>query len=270
MEHIKIIVTDIDGTLISSDGTLDETTKKALIKDQQKGTRVVLASGRPTSGMLPLAAELDLANFGGMIVSYNGSKVLNPATDEVLFHQPLSHEEVLSIIDHLEKFDVSMMFDDGTYLYTNNGDGYMVQHEAEMCYLKLKPIKDLREAATFTLSKVLVSATPEYLQEHHDALIAPFAGKLNCVFSAPFYLEYTAQGIDKGNALAQALEPLGYHPDAMIGFGDGHNDKSFLSYVGHAVAMGNAVDAVKDMAHFVTRSNDESGIAYALETLKII
>jgi len=84
------------------------------------------------------------------------------------------------------------------------------------------------------------------------------------MFTSPFYFEYTAKGIDKAKALDTVLKPMGYTKDDMIAFGDGHNDASMIKYVGTGVAMGNAVQALKDIADEITLSNDEDGIAVSL------
>ena len=84
------------------------------------------------------------------------------------------------------------------------------------------------------------------------------------MFTADFYYEFTAQGIDKAKALDTVLAPLGYQPEDMIAFGDGQNDASMLTYSGTAVAMANAVQELKDIADIITLSNDEDGIAETL------
>ena len=84
------------------------------------------------------------------------------------------------------------------------------------------------------------------------------------MFTAPFYFEFTAQGIDKAKALDTVLIPRGYKKEEMIAFGDGHNDATMVEYAGIGVAMANAVDDLKAVADEVTRSNEEDGIAYTL------
>ena len=92
----------------------------------------------------------------------------------------------------------------------------------------------------------------------------PFKDKLSCMFTAPFYFEFTANGIDKAKALDTVLTPMGYKSEEMIAFGDGHNDASMLKYAGIGVAMANAVDDLKEIADEITLSNEEDGIAIAL------
>ena len=81
----EIIVLDLDGTLTNRDKVITPRTKKALMEAQARGKKVVLASGRPTQGVMPLAEELDLKAYGGFILSYNGGRIMNCTTGEVYF-----------------------------------------------------------------------------------------------------------------------------------------------------------------------------------------
>ena len=85
------------------------------------------------------------------------------------------------------------------------------------------------------------------------------------MFTAPFYFEFTAKGIDKAKALESILKKLGVNKEEIIAFGDGHNDASMVKYAGLGIAMGNAVQELKEIADYVTLSNDEDGIAYAID-----
>lgn len=95
-------------------------------------------------------------------------------------------------------------------------------------------------------------------------MMEPFKESLNCMFTADFYFEFTAEGIDKAKALDTVLIPMGYKKEEMIAFGDGHNDISMVKYAGIGVAMDNAVQELKNAADEVTLSNEEDGIAYTL------
>ena len=95
-------------------------------------------------------------------------------------------------------------------------------------------------------------------------MMAPFKDTLSCMFTGPFYFEFTAQGIDKAKALDAVLKPMGYKQEEMIAFGDGQNDISILTYSGHGIAMENAVDELKEIADEITLSNENDGIAHTL------
>ena len=83
----RLLALDIDGTLLNSNNQISERTFAALIKVQEMGIRIVLASGRPTYGILPIAKQLELGNYGGYIISYNGGQIINAQNGEILFER---------------------------------------------------------------------------------------------------------------------------------------------------------------------------------------
>lgn len=272
---IKAIVLDIDGTLLNTGKIISEKTKQALIAAQEKGIKVILASGRPTTGMLELAEQLEMTKYEGFLVSYNGVRVTDCLTKGVLFNQAMSIETGQAILEHLKKFDVIPMIDKEDYLYVNDvysgmldlpdGAFNIIEYEARGGNFKLSEIDDLAAFATFPINKILIAAQPEYLQKIAPALHAPFDEIVTAAFSAPFYFEFTDKGIDKAKALNTVFPEMGIHSENIIAFGDGHNDRSIIEYAGIGVAMGNAVDALKEIADDVTLSCDEDGIAAGLE-----
>lgn len=272
---IKVIIMDVDGTLTNTQKVITPKTKEALLKAEEQGAILVLASGRPTSGLLDIAKELKMDQHHGLLVSYNGSKVIDCETMETLFNQALSVEEGKAVLEHMKKFEkVRPMIDKGDYMFVNNVYDNMIQfngapfdviqYESRGGKFKLCEVDDLAEFVDFELNKILTTSDPEYLQAHYQEMMEPFKETLSCMFTGPFYFEFTAQGIDKAKALDTVLIPKGYKKEEMIAFGDGHNDASMVRYAGTGVAMANAVQDLKDIADEVTLSNDEDGIAVTL------
>ena len=272
---IKVIIMDVDGTLTNTQKVITPKTKEALLKAEEQGAILVLASGRPTSGLLDIAKELKMDQHHGLLVSYNGSKVIDCETMETLFNQALSVEEGKAVLEHMKKFEkVRPMIDKGEYMFVNNVYDNMsqfngapfdvIQYESRGGKFKLCEVDDLAEFVDFELNKILTTSDPEYLQAHYQEMMEPFKETLSCMFTGPFYFEFTAQGIDKAKALDTVLIPKGYKKEEMIAFGDGHNDASMVRYAGTGVAMANAVQDLKDIADEVTLSNDEDGIAVTL------
>lgn len=271
----KVILMDVDGTLTTSEKNISQKTKEILLKAQEKGAVLVLASGRPVRGLLDLARELRMDENHGLLIAFNGSKVIDCQTGEVLFNQTMSVEQGKAVLEHMKKFDrVRPMIDKDDYMFVNNvydnwiqwnGKPFdVIQYESRGGNFKLCEIDDLASFLDFPLNKILTTADPEYLQKHYKEMMEPFQGKLNCMFTGDFYFEFTAQGIDKAKAIDTVLTSKGYTKEDMIAFGDGHNDSSMLQYVGTGVAMDNAVQDLKDIADEITLSNDQDGIAVAL------
>ncbi len=272
-----LIIMDIDGTLTNSEKKITPKTRAALLAAQEQGARLILASGRPVSGMQDFAKELAMDKHHGLLVSYNGAVVTDCESGEVLFNQTMTVEEGKAVLEHVKQFDVIPMISKDDYMYVNNvyhnmihwergnQDINIIEYESRGGKYLLAEKRDLAAFADFPLNKILLAGSSDYLAEHYKEIAAPFEGKLSSMFTADFYYEFTAKGIDKAKALDTVLAPLGYQPEDMIAFGDGQNDASMLTYAGTAVAMENAVQELKDIADIVTLSNDEDGIA---ETLK--
>lgn len=274
---IKVIIMDVDGTLTNSKKQITPKTKEMLIEAQNKGIKLVLASGRPVSGLIGLAKELEMEKHHGLLVSFNGSKVVDCQTKEVLFDQTLRIEDAREVLEHMKNFKVYPMIDKGNYLFVNdvykgmityqNEKIDIIQYEARGGNFKLCEIEDLSSFVDFPLNKILTAGDPEYLNKHYQDMMEPFKERLNCMFTAPFYFEFTAKGIDKAKALDSVLKPMGFQQEEMVAFGDGDNDATMLSYAGIGVAMDNAQDSLKKIADKITLSNEEDGIAVMLETL---
>lgn len=271
---IKVIIMDVDGTLTNSKKLIPEETKNALIKAQENGAILILASGRPTSGLIDFAKELDMEKHHGLLVSFNGSTVIDCETNKILFNETMTIDDGQAVLEHLKNFKVKPMINKNDYMYVNDvfdniikwdgKDTNIIQYESRGGKFKLCEKDDLAAFADYPLNKILTAGDPEYLQENYKAIMEPFKDKLSCMFTAPFYFEFTANGIDKAKALDTVLIPMGYAREEMIAFGDGHNDASMIEYAGIGVAMGNAVEDLKRIANEVTLSNEEDGIAVSL------
>jgi len=274
MSNIKVIIMDVDGTLNNSKKLISEKTKSALIRAQEDGVKLILASGRPTSGLVDYAKELKMDENHGLLVSFNGSKVVDCQTNEVLFNETMSVEQGQAVLEHMKNFNVKPMIDKDDYLYVNDvfncyiefrGEQFnVIQYESRGGKFKLCEKDDLAVFADYRLNKILTAGDPEYLQENYKKMMEPFKDNLSCMFTGPFYFEFTAKGIDKAKALDTVLIPMGYKKEEMIAFGDGYNDASMVKYAGIGVAMANAVDDLKAVADEITLSNEEDGIAYTL------
>ncbi|EFR86518.1 HAD phosphatase superfamily protein [Listeria marthii FSL S4-120] len=273
----QAIILDIDGTLLNDDKKISTETKKALITAQQNGVKLILASGRPTTGMHLYAEQLEMEKYHGLLVSYNGAKVVDCQTKEELFNQALTVAEGKAVLEHMKNFEVKVMIDKDDYMYVNDVfDCYVpykgeeiniIQYESRGCNFKLCEKDDLAAFLDYRISKILTAGDPAYMQENYQAMMAPFKDSLNCVFTADFYFEFTAQGIDKAKALDTVLTPMGISPENIIAFGDGHNDITMVEYAGTGIAMSNAVPELKAAASSITLSNNEDGIAHVLNSL---
>lgn len=265
----KIISLDIDGTLYNDDKKITPKTKNALLKTQENGHILCLASGRPTSGLVPIANELEMQKHHGMLLSYNGAVVTDYTTSKTIYSKVISNELAKKLLKHLEKFDVNPIVDDGETIYTTDPNSFQVPYESQSNHLKIKQVENIHDSIDFDPAKIVIAAQNEILQQENEKIIAPFKNELDFVFSATIYLEATLPGISKADALKRACEVLKIPTNDIIAFGDAQNDLQMFKLAGYAVAMGNAVEEVKKIADYVTTTNNEDGIASALEKLNL-
>lgn len=261
----KLIALDLDGTLKNSSNKVSARTKKALMKAQKQGAKIVLASGRPTHGLRKECDLLDLEKYEGYLLSYNGAKVSTVKSKITIFEQTLSVEQVRQAYDRSKEFSLSCLTYDGPYVVSENVDDHYVQYEYGINDMNGKEIDSFKDYVKEPVNKVLLTGEPDYVGSILEDFKAPFGDKLSIYRSAPFFVEIMAQGINKAASLDRLVKHMGITCEEVIAFGDGYNDLSMIEYAGMGVSMANGVDEIKEKADFVTLSNDEDGIAYALE-----
>ena len=264
----KLIALDIDGTLINDNKVITARTQEVLIHAQKNGIKVALASGRPAAGLNNFAKQLQLDQYNGLLVSYNGGKVIDATTNYVLYEKSIPNPLAVKLVRKLEHYHVVPFVDDGKNMYVTDENGFQVQHEStgnNLLPYVVTSIADEVEKRNFSPVKILIAAPQEYLQPKIAELKEGFEEDLEFILSAPFYLEATMKGINKAVSLHQSCQKIGIRSDEIIAFGDAQNDYAMLEYVGLGIAMGNACEELKAIANEVTLSNNEDGIAVALE-----
>lgn len=264
----KLLVLDVDGTLLNEEKAISKRTLAALLKVQQMGVRIALASGRPTYGLLPIAKSLELGLYGGFILSYNGSQIIDAKNGEVLFERRINPE----MIPYIEKKAIKNGFALFTYhddtLLTNNPDNVHVQEEATLNNLKLITEEEFSTAIDFAPCKcMLVSDDEEALTDLENHWKKRLDGVLDVFRSEPYFLEVVPCTVDKANTLAVLLEYLDIRRDEVLAIGDGVCDVAMIQLAGMGVAMGNSVDSVKICADYTTDTNGNDGVAQAVEKL---
>ena len=264
----KLLVLDVDGTLLNDEREISKRTLAALLKVQQMGVRIVLASGRPTYGLMPLAKTLELGNYGGFVLSYNGCQIIKAQTGEILFERRINPE----ILPYLEKkarkngFAIFTYHDDT--LITDSPDNEYIKNEALLNNLKIIREDEFSTAIDFAPCKCMLVSDKEKaligLEQHWEKRLA---GTLDAFRSEPYFLEVVPCGVNKANTLGALLEHLGVTREEVIAVGDGVCDVTMLQLAGMGVAMGHSQDSVKVCADYVTASNEEDGVALAVEKL---
>ena len=260
----KLIALDLDGTLKNSNNIITPKTKEALMKVQEMGEKIVLASGRPTPGLRYDSKELELEKYGGFLLSYNGARVYDVKNDKSIYEQVLSEEEAILVNNRAKQFNlVPMTYKDYSIISEKADDEY-VQVESRICDIEVIQVDDLTLSLPKPIFKLLLTGHPDYVASVIDEFKEPYGEDLSIYRSVPFFVEVMAKGIDKAASLERLVQYLGITKEEVMAFGDGYNDLSMIEYAGLGVAMENAVDGVKERADYITKSNDEDGIAYVL------
>lgn len=261
----QMIVLDLDGTLTNKDKVITAKTKAALMNAQERGKTVVLASGRPTYGVMPLAKELELDKYGGYILSFNGGTIINCKTEETVFSCLLPVESNEKIISLAKEHGVNILTYEGNCIVTGDASCPYVEKEAVINRLEVRQVCDMREYVKFPVVKFLMLDDGDYLALVEGKVKAALGKNYSVYRSEPYFLEILPKGIDKALSLERLLEQLGITREQMIACGDGYNDLTMVKYAGLGVAMGNAVLPVRKAADYITLTNEEDGIEHVVE-----
>ncbi len=263
----KIIALDLDGTLTNSEKIITDETKRWLIGYQLAGGKLILASGRPTYGILDHAKTLHLDRFGGYILAYNGGCVIDCKSGEILFQQTFPRELLPEICDIIKDYNVGInTYQDNNIIAGKNVNKY-TEIEAKINGMNIKFVEDFPGYVDFDINKCLLQGEPDEIVKLEAILSEKYKGTLGVFRSESYFLELVPNGIDKAQSIDRLLKMIKIPTEQCIACGDGFNDISMIEYAGLGVAMENAKDSVKEAADVITLSNDNEGISHLLRTL---
>ena len=267
MNHLpyRAIALDLDGTLTNHDKVVTLKTREALLQAEAEGVVIILASGRPTYGIEPVAECLELDKRGGYILSYNGGNIVNAKTGEKLFAQFLPDEVIPILYRYAKEKNHALLGYAGNEIITEMPDDQYVKEESRINKMNIRKVENLFEALEPHPTKLLMTGDPADMLKAENELSEILGDRMDIFRSAPFFLELVPKGIDKAKSLLRLLSKINLTPADMIAFGDGYNDLSMLKLAGMGVAMQNAAPEVRAEADYITLSNEEDGVAAALE-----
>lgn len=264
MEY-KLLVLDLDGTLTNGKKEITDRNRETLIRAQQQGIRLVLASGRPTYGIAPLADELRMNEFGGFILSYNGGEIIDWSTKEMLYSKLLPNDVIPRLYACALHNEVAILTYDKEYIVTESPEDVYVQKEAFLNKMPVRASEDFLNDISLPLPKCLIVGDPKKLIRIESELSIRLQSEISVYRSEPFFLELVPLGIDKAQSLAVLLDKTGMKREEMVAVGDGYNDLSMIQFAGLGVAMANAQEPVKKAAGYITLSNEEDGVAAVID-----
>ncbi len=267
----KWCICDMDGTLLNSDGLISIDNERALKKLQEIGIEVIIASGRTDLMMKSYIKQLKLK---GHIICCNGGLVKKIETGEVVYKKTIDKKIAEKVIKYCFENAVNFLVYTIDMVYSNSENQRAKYYESLNSSLSQEfriPIDyieyvDIDKVLEKDIFKVLIIEKDD---KRKDSIARHFSdvAELAVVTSAKGLLDIMASGVSKGDAIKKLSEELKIDLQQVIAFGDNYNDLEMFEVVGFPVAMENAVEEIKSHSKFITCSNDESGVAYAIENL---
>ncbi len=264
----KIVFLDIDGTLVDSKKEILPRTYNALMKLQEDGVKLAIASGRPEKGVKPFAEKLKLAEYGGYIMPFNGCRIINCRTNELVFENALTIDTLKKAYALSKKYNIEMLTYKGDYILAENNTDKYILIESTINKMDIIKVDNTMDAVEGNPVKCLLVGDGEYLGSIESKIWDEIGRENANVFrSEPFFIEVVPQGLDKAAAINELIKKIGITQEETIAFGDGYNDVSMIKYAGLGVAMANGCDLIKSSSDIITSDNDHDGIAEVIEKL---
>lgn len=265
---IKLIATDLDGTLLHSDGTLSSANIEALQAAVRRGIRVVLCTGRPYIRVKSIVEQAGL-NDEDYMITFNGGLVQKATTGEIVVQQPLTAQDMLEWYHETERLQLPLNIIDYDAIYEplQYPEGRRSLYIDKLQGIGTTTIDYLAVEPSHLFNKMVICIDQEYLDEQIPMLNPDLVSRFSVMKSNSSLLEIMAKDVDKASALRQLGELLNIQPSEMMTIGDQENDITMIQLAGRGVAMGNATPEVKAVANYVTLNNNEDGVAHAIYQL---
>ncbi len=253
----KLIAMDMDGTLLNSQGEILPETQAILKKAASTGCFITLSTGRSLPAIQPFLTCLPV---NAPLILYNGAMVAY-SDGRILFHQTLTETDTNAILSSPFAAENVILWKDNA-LFLSKHTKETARYERS-CGIQGQLFSSSSHFSDST--KLLWIDEPETLKKRKTALLDSLPHTISYCNSKPNYLEFFSSLVSKGTALQFLCNYLNIAPEETIAFGDGENDIPLLNIAGLSIAMGNAAPEVKNITSHITATNDENGIAVALE-----
>ena len=262
MRRVSLVITDVDGTLVTTDKVLTPRAVAAVARLHDAGIGFSICSSRPPFGLRMMIEPLQLKlPFGG----YNAGSIVEPDLS-VIEEKLLPPDAARDAVDLFRRHGIDCWVFVGNEWLIANRQGAHVDHEIRTIQTPPTLVPGFAEVHFTAVGKIVgpsddhakVARVEELLQHTLD-------GRGHAARSQPYYCDVIPAGIDKGRLVEVLAERLGVPREEVLVLGDMDNDLEMFRHAGFAVAMGNASDEVKEAASATTLSNEEDGFAVAIE-----
>ncbi|MGL4509047.1 Cof-type HAD-IIB family hydrolase [Cetobacterium sp.] len=258
---MKAVALDLDGTLLNSKKEISEENKNILKKLSENGVEILIVTGRPYPITKKIAESLEIPLT---VICYNGARVMNLKTDEIIFEKVLEEKQVLKIIEFCRKNkkDLNLFQNDIWYVEDLESIGTKYYKKNS----RLEPtLKSFNTFDSFKMIKSIIIDENNVLEEVEKELREILGNSVYFTYSQDKYLEILNKDVNKGLTLKNILEEKGIEMSECIAFGDAHNDLEMLELAGVGVAMGNAHEILKSRVQHITDTNDNDGVGKFLK-----
>lgn len=260
----KLIALDMDGTLLNENKKISNANLEAIKFARKKGIKVVLATGRPTKGIEKYLKELNLIDDNEYAVSYNGAVVQEVKSGKIIAQNVMTIDDLKLLYNLSKELNVNIHALTPNSCITPKINEYS-ELEAKMNNIPLEVVKFENIDVSTTIVKIMFVDPEEKLNKVIEALPKDLYEKYTIVRSAPFFLEFLNKKVNKGYGVKLLAEKLGISRNEIICIGDAENDIHMIEFAGLGVAMGNAFPEVKKIANYVTKTNEEDGVAHVIK-----
>lgn len=265
---IKLITIDVDGTLVTPLKRLTKENIAAIEKAKKAGIHIALVSGRPFHSMVDLNKRLGLDKKGHFTICQNGSYVFDNFSQKPMFGTFQNPSDLVKVEKLLENYRLDISAMDGENFYSNKKRANIytkIDAKIHKMPIKLVDYENLPEDMEF--GRFMVLGSKGEIKRFIENMPDEIKNNYYPVQTAPFLVEIMNKNTNKGYAISQMAEKLGYKMEEVMAIGNEKNDIPMLEAAGFAVAMGNAVDELKKHADYITKSNLKSGVGQAIEML---
>jgi len=262
IDKVKLIAIDVDGTLVNSKKELSSDNIKAIKGIVNNDVKVLIASGRPLSGIKQYEEPFE---YDMPFITFNGAMVITKDTNKIIYNKTIDIEEAYNILKYIYDNKINVVVWSDSKLYVN-----IISETTKSYGLKsgCPPIEsfDYKMMCENGVNKILLYGETNDLLRYKEE-ISKISKRVNLEFSSPYYLEIFNIEASKGNAVKAICDYFDIDTSNACAIGDNYNDLSMLETVGISIAMGNSPDDIKRRCTFVTKSNEESGVAFAIKNL---
>jgi len=262
---IRLLAIDLDDTLLTDDMLITPRTKRAIQMARRQGVVVTIATGRMFESTLPYAEELEI---DVPLITFQGSLVIMP-DGTVISHKPMDHALSVEILDFLLSTGCHVTVYIKEKLYVEEVSPFVDRYRRRirMILHEVPSLRTMMAESPAGATKFCLLAEKERIVEVIDEIGRHFGDRIQAVPSKPTFLEISRSDIGKGISLAEMAEKMGIDREQVMAIGDSPNDLDMIAYAGWGIVVANGVDRAKDLARWITASNNDEGVAIAIEQL---